>query len=165
MKRVAVTLSVFAVLFFGATVLHAGKPIIFTQSGGGPLAIGYCADAEFEVWEDVTYEIKGKAFFNKEGDLVRVQWHWTLEGVVYNFDHPENFLPYKNSSYTQTLDPETGEQRFTGLYALVTVPGYGSIFMDMGLIVFDEVFNVVFEAGKHQWWNANVDGLCEHLTP
>jgi hypothetical protein len=35
--------------------------------------------------------------------------------------------------------------------------------MDVGLLILDGDFNIVFEAGKHQWWNANVDALCEHL--
>ena len=163
MKRVATALAVFAILLFGATVLHAGKPITWTDSGGGDAPIGYCEDAGFEVWESVTWEVKGKAFFNKDGEWIKTKWHWTLEGYVYNADAPENQLPYKNAVYNETYDVETGEDRISGLWALITIPGYGSIFMDVGLIVFDEDFNIIFEAGKHQWWYANVDALCEHL--
>ena len=53
--------------------------------------------------------------------------------------------------------------RIAGLWALVTVPGEGAIFMDVGLIIFD-LNGVVFEAGKHQWWDGNVDALCGHLA-
>jgi hypothetical protein len=165
MKRGTAALSVFAILFFGATVLQAGKPDKYTVSGGGAAWIGYCADAGFEVWEDVTWKAVVKDFYNKDGDFVREQIHWTLEGVVYNAEAPENQLPYKNSVYNETYDDETGEDKTAGLWALITVPGYGSIFMDVGLIIFDADFNIIFEAGKHQWVYANIDALCEHLAP
>lgn len=165
MKRVTVTLLVFSIVFFGASILQAGKPDKFTVTGGGPGPIGYCADAGFEVWEDVTWKAVVKNFYNKDGEFVRQQIHWTLEGVVFNYDDPEYYLPYKNSVYNETYDGETGEDKIAGLWALITVPGYGSIFMDVGLIIFDADFNIIFEAGKHQWWYANVDALCEHLAP
>jgi len=36
--------------------------------------------------------------------------------------------------------------------------------MDMGLLGFDASFNIIFEAGKHQWWYGNVDAVCGHLA-
>jgi hypothetical protein len=48
----------------------------------------------------------------------------------------------------------------------VTLPGYGNIFIDFGVVVYDyETGTVTFEAGRHQWWAGNVEALCEHLTP
>jgi len=161
MKRVILTVSVLSVMFFGANIVQAGQPIMFTDSGSGQVFVGDCPD--FEVWEDAAWEVAGKAYFNKDGELIRIKWHYTLEGGVFNLDAPENFLPYKNSVYTERFDVETGEDRVMGLWALVTVPGYGAIFMDMGLIILVGG-DIVFEAGKHQWFNANVDELCEHLA-
>jgi hypothetical protein len=152
-------------MLVGPGVAHAVKPISFSGGGGGVAPIGYCADQGFEVWEDVTWEYRGKAFFDKDGNLVRVQRHWRVEGRVFNDDDPEQFLEYKNAVYNEVWDPETGETRYTGLWALVTLPGYGSIFIDVGLVLLDEDFNVIYEAGQHQWWGANVEGLCEHLAP
>jgi hypothetical protein len=165
MRRVATTLAVLAILFLGTTVVNAGKPIMFTGTGGVQAPIGYCADPGFEVWEDVSWEVKIKVFFDKNGDPVRIQRHWSVEGIVYNFDDPTLFLPYKNSVYNEKYDFETEETKISGLWALVTVPGYGNVFIDVGLIIVDADFNVIFEAGKHQWWNANVEGLCQFLAP
>jgi hypothetical protein len=117
-----------------------------------------------EVWEDVTWEAKVKDFFDKAGEFISEQVHWVVEGVVYNADAPESYLSYKNSVNNKFMIGETGEDPVAGLWALITVPGYGSIFMDVGLLIFDADFNIVFEAGKHQWWAANVDGLCPFLA-
>ena len=164
MKRVAVTLLVFSIVFFGASILQAGKPDMYSFSGGGQALVGYCAD--FEVWEDVTFEVQGKDYYNKDGEFVKQKWHWTVEGVVYNGDHPEIYLPYKNSVYNEHYIAETDESRYTGLWALVTLPGYGNIFIDVGVSVYYwEDGTYTLEAGKHQWWEGNVDALCEHLAP
>ena len=162
MKRVVLTLSVFSVMFFGASILEAVQPDMYTVSGSGIGWVGECGD--FDVLEDVTYEIAVKDYFNNDGDWIKTKAHWTVEGVVFNADAPENYLPYKNSVYTEHYEVDTGETRVTGLWALVTVPGYGSIFMDVGLLIYDAGGNIIFEAGKHQWFNANVDALCDHLA-
>jgi hypothetical protein len=160
MKRAAVALSV---LVIGAGILPAGQPDMYTFSGSGQVWIGDCPG--FEVWEDAAWEVVGKDYYNKNGDFVRQKWHWTVEGFVFNLDAPDNKLHYKNSVYNEHYVAETNDSRYTGLWAVITVPGYGSIFMDVGLIVYNyDTDTVTFEAGKHQWWNANVDALCEHLA-
>ena len=164
MKKGVVTLLVFSIVFFGTSILQAGKPDMYTISGGGEAFVGYCAD--FEVWEDVTWEMTVKDYFNKDGEFIREKIHTIIEGVVFNRDNPEFFVPYKNSSYTEHYTGETNESRITGLWALVTLPGYGNIFIDVGVIVFHyDDGTYTLEAGKHQWWEGNVDALCEHLAP
>ena len=164
MKRVAVTLLVFSIVFFGASILQAGQPDMYTISGSNQNFVGYCSD--FEVWEDITWEAAVKDYYNKDGEFIKEKIHWTIEGVVFNYDNPEFSLPYKNRVYTEHYTAETNESRYTGLWALVTLPGYGNIFIDVGVVVYywgDGT--ITFEAGKHQWWTANVDALCEHLAP
>ncbi len=166
MKRAAVGLTVASLVFFlGAGTAHAAKPMKISGNGGGQTPIGYCSEEGFEVWEDVSWEFTGKVFFDKDGNPVRVHRHWSVEGEVFNFDDPDLSLEYKNVVYNEVWDLESGETRYTGLWALVTVPGYGAIFIDVGLILLDEDFNIIFEAGRHQWWHANVDALCGHLSP
>ena len=162
MKRVILTVSVLSVMFFGVGVVQAGQPVMFTGSGSGQVFVGDCPD--FEVWEDAAWEVAGKAYFNKDGELIRIKWHNTVEGGVFNLDAPENYLPYKNSVYTERYTIETDEDRFTGLWALITIPGYGSIFLDAGLVKFQDG-GLVFQAGKHQWFDGNVEALCGHLAP
>jgi len=164
MKRVLVTLTVFSVVFFGASILLAGKPDMYTVEGSFLEGlVGSCGE-EFEVWEDVSYVAKVKDYYNNDGEWIRTKVHWTVEGVVYNADAPDNYLPYKNSVYNDFLNNDTGEDRIAGLWALVTVPGYGNIFIDVGLLIFDAEFNIIFEAGQHQWWSSNVGGLCPFLA-
>lgn len=165
MKKCASLLSLFLVAFLGAGDLEAGQPDMYTFTGSSQGWVGDCADPAFEVWEYVLYEVKGKDYFNKNGEWVKTKWHWTVEGWIFNLDDPFNLaLPYKNSVYTEHYDVETDEDRFTGLWAVVTVPGYGSVFLDAGVVTFVGG-EIVFEAGKHQWFDGNVDALCEHLAP
>ncbi len=159
MKRVVVALSVFSMVVLGTSVL-AVQPDMYSFSDSGQGFVGVC-DAGFEVWEDVSWDVRVKDYFDKDGNWIRSKLHWTVEGKVYNFDNPDNYLPYKNAVYNVFNYPES--QRIAGLWALVTVPGEGAIFMDVGLIIFD-ANGVAFEAGKHQWWDGNVDALCGHLA-
>ena len=159
MKRTVVVISVLAMTMLIAGNVSADQPFTWTGGGSGTAYVGSCGD--FDVYEDVSWELVGKAFFDTDGNWIRSKVRWKVEGRVFNVDAPENFLPYKNSSYNVFNTPE--DQRITGLWALVTVPGEGAIFMDVGLIRLDWDGNILFEAGKHQWWNANVDGLCDHL--
>lgn len=163
MKRVLMTLAVCSIVFLSASVAPAAKPVKFSSSGAGSGWIGDCPEG-FEVWEAVSYEVNGKDYYNNDGEYLRSKAHWTVEGIVFNADSPDNYLPYQNSVYNEFFDGQTGEFRVAGLWALVTVPGFGSIFMDVGLIVFDADFNITFEAGKHQWWNSNVEELCAFLA-
>jgi len=159
MKRVVVTLSVLSMVVLGTSVL-AVQPDMYSYSDSGQGFIGEC-DAGFEVWEDVSFDVRVKDYKDKDGIWIRSKQHVTVEGKVYNYDDPTKYLPYKNSVYSIFDDPDT--TRIAGLWALVTVPGEGVIFIDVGLIIFD-VDGVAFEAGKHQWWNENVDALCGHLA-
>ena len=158
MKRVVVALSVFSMMVFGASTLSAVQPDMWTDSGGGIGFVGTCGD--FDVYEEVTFDIVGKDYYDKDGNWIRTKAHWEVEGKVFNPDNGKS-LPYKNSVYNVFNYPES--QRIAGLWALVTVPGEGQIFVDVGLIIFDPT-GVVFEAGKHQWWDGNVDALCGHLA-
>jgi len=166
MKRMFLILGSITLVLIGAGSLSAGQPSMYTDSGSGIGLIGDCGD--FEVWQDVAWAISGKFYFDKTGLLiVKIKERWRVEGFVYNASHPENYLPYKNSRYVVTeLIDELGniETHITGLWAMIVVPGYGPIFMDVGHIAWDPLGNVIFDAGKHQWWDANVDELCDFLA-
>lgn len=163
MRRRVAVLSVASVMLLGTGLLVAGQPDMYTFSGGASGYVGSCGG--FEVWEDVTWVIEGKDYYNKNGEFIRQKWHWTVEGFVFNSEDSEIKLPYKNSVYNEHYSAETNESRYTGLWALVTLPGYGNIFIDVGVVVFnwgDGSFTL--EAGKHQWWEANVEELCQFLA-
>ena len=155
MKPWVVTLTTLVMVLLGAGAVQAVPPDIYTLSGSGDGRVGYCDD--FEVWEAVAWEVHAKDFYDRHGDWVRSIWQWSVEGLVFNYDEPDNYLPYTNIVYTEFYAADTGEDRITGLWALLTVPGSGVIFLDVGLVMLDPDFNVIWDAGKHQWWDANVD--------
>ena len=105
MVRFVVTLTACSILLLGANVAQAAKPIKFSGSGGGDTWLGDCSEG-FEVWESVAYEVKGKDYFNKQGEWTRSRIHWTVEGMVYNASAPENYLFYKNSVYNEFFNAE-----------------------------------------------------------
>jgi hypothetical protein len=164
MRRRQLTLALASIGLFAAGILAAGQPVMYEFSGGGAGPIGDCGD--FEVWEDVTFEVSGKEFYNKDGVLVKIKEDWFVEGVIFNVDDPDKYLPYQNSRYAQTAyfdEAGDAEIHATGLWALVVVPGYGSIFVDVGHIAFDPMGNRIFDAGQHNWFDGNVEEVCEFL--
>ena len=164
MRNGLAVLSVASLILLGAGVLVAGQPDMYSFSNEGGGYVGSCG--EFDVYEFASWTIDGKDYYNKDGEFVKQKWHWTVEGYVYNSEYPEIFLPYKNSVYNEHYSPETNESRFTGLWALVTVPGSGNIFIDVGVVIFNwDDGSFTAEAGKHQWREANVEELCEFLAP
>ena len=167
MRKSALALSICAIMILGVSTLQAVPPLSFEATYSDVVGlVGYCEEQGFWVYEDVDIAVKGKAYFDKQGNFVKQRTHWTVEGVVFNGSAPEMALPYKNSAYTEHIDGDTMENRITGLFALVTVPGYGNLFIDVGVVVVDlEDGTIVFEAGKHQWFAGDVEALCEHLTP
>jgi hypothetical protein len=166
MKKDFVMVSLCAVMLVGVSTLQAVPPQSFEGSGGGEAAIGYCEEQGFWVYESATWEAKGKNYFDKDGNWVKQRIHWSVEGFVFNASAPEMSLPYKNSVYTEHFDVEALESRMTGLWALVTLPGAGNIFIDVGILYFDWTDgSFTYGGGQHQWWDANVEELCAYLTP
>ena len=54
----------------------------------------------------------------------------------------------------------------TGVNIMITLPGYGQIFRDVGRLRIDwDTFDVVFLAGEWQSWGDDYDALCAALTP
>ena len=47
---------------------------------------------------------------------------------------------------------------------MLTVPGYGQIFRDIGHIRADATGTIIiFEAGEHQWFHGDFDAVCAYL--
>ena len=124
-----------------------------------------CGD-EFEpfyICETADIDFKYKYFFNKDGDEIRYWEQQKLIGGWYEVADPDNFLPYIPLSLTYKYDFITLEEVFTGVFALITVPGYGQIFKDVGRIAWDADGEVIFEAGEHQYWNEDYEALCGYM--
>ena len=134
------------------------------QSFGGFCPLNCGTELEpFLICETADIDIKYKYFFNKDGETIRYWEHNKLIGGWYEVNDPDNFLPYIPLSLTYKFDYITLEEVYTGVFALITVPGYGQIFKDVGRIAWDGDGEVIFEAGEHQYFNDDTEALCNYM--
>ena len=117
---------------------------------------------EFLICEAGDGVVSWKQFFFKNGDLKKYQEKTKFLGMIYECGNTDNFLPYNPLSYTYIYNYVSGEDVFHGLFAMITVPGYGQIFRDVGTIVFDWP-EIIFEAGEHEFWTGEFDAVCDFL--
>lgn len=124
---------------------------------GGGLMICEVADISW-IW---------KEFYNKDDEPLRYWERQQLEGGLYEQGNPENFLPYIPLSLTYEYDYAADETTITGVWALINIPGYGQIFHDIGRLVVEggNLFGPrVFEAGKHEYFDQELEAVCDYLA-
>ena len=166
MKRTLLTAAAVVTLFFGAATAGAIPP----ETGSSSFVFDGCEDfgfalydcGEFFLCEAGLIGVDWKLFFDNNGDPKKYREKVKFDGYVYGGD-PDNRVDYNTLSYTYTENIVTGEEIYTGLFAMITVPGLGQIVRDVGRIVFDVDGEIVFEAGEHEYWNPEWDAVCELL--
>ena len=169
MKKVIQITSVVIAVLLGVGAAWAIPPL----KGSDFFDIDFCADPVFELYdcggglkicEQVLIELDWKIFLDRDGNEKKYWEHQKLVGGLAEVGKTDNFLPYNPLSLTWTVDLIEGGQVITGIFALVTVPGYGQIFRDVGRIVFDDFGGeLFFEAGEHEYMNEEFDAVCEYL--
>jgi hypothetical protein len=72
--------------------------------------------------------------------------------------------PFRNIVHIDlTTDPPMGAT--TGFVFRITVPGVGAVFLDVGRIVTNQAGNIIaFQAGRHQFYDGEFEGLCAALA-
>ena len=168
MKQVYLVVKAFAVLLLVTSTAWAMRPIAGTDlidfDGCDPEVFPiYDCGNDFYLCEEAIIDINWKLFFDKDGNENRYWETQKLVGSIYELGNPNNFVPYTPLSLTYKFDFLTGDEIVTGVWALITVPGYGQIFKDVGRTVFDFDGNITFEAGEHECFNAEWDAVCAHL--
>jgi hypothetical protein len=128
----------------------AAPPDHFTDEfHDGPWFITDCGD--FTVLVEGTVSIKGKVFYDQEGNPTKVQTHWDIESVYYSPETGKSVPSAERINwFEETVDGQF-QIKQTGVAFKLNMPGYGQLIMDVGLIIFDENFNVLFSAGQHPW--------------
>jgi len=167
-------LAIVAVLALAPATASAAQPEFYTRYDDVTIddpfltpACGFPVVAHFEG------AVKGRNFYDKEGNLVR-----SFETYSHRY-LPTFTNPATGTSFTSSAPAvfryeyhEDGTFTFTvtGLQDNITVPGEGSMFRDAGKIVI-EGGDITFEAGRHDEFRLFVLGetqqvqeLCEALA-
>jgi hypothetical protein len=106
--------------------------------------------------------IRGLEFFDREGNLVRVQAHGKDVGTATNPANGKTASGVDN--WLDVFDVESGEFATLGLFFHLNVPGAGVVLLDAGHIRFDADGNVVHLAGPHQVFEGDFAALCAALA-
>jgi hypothetical protein len=65
---------------------------------------------------------------------------------------------------TVIVDPAVRIGATTGVIFRLAIPGAGAVFLDVGRVVADRQGNVYFQAGPHQAFDGDLEGLCAALA-
>lgn len=106
--------------------------------------------------------IRGSLFFDREGNLVRIQAHGKDLGTVTN---PANGKTASGvDAWLERFDVESGEFAILGLFFHLNFPGAGIILLDAGHIRFDANGDLIHLAGPHQVFEGDFSALCSALA-
>ncbi len=85
------------------------------------------------------------------------------EDVVTTFEANGKTLT-DNDHFNLQLDLTSGVSRNTGVVFNIQAPGVGNVLMDVGILVFDENDNVIFQGGPHPGFYGDVEGFCAYFA-
>ena len=163
MKRILLTAAALGVMIVTTTIASAIPPEKDAGSAAADYLLWDCSET-FSICEMGDFSWRSKLFFFNNGDPKKYIEHDRFLGGMYECGNPDNFLAYNPLRYTYTYYFVSDEEVFHGVFAMITVPGYGQIFRDVGNVRFDvSTGQVIFEAGEHEWWNEEFDAVCNYL--
>lgn len=171
MKSILLVLSI---LFLGITSAQADKPfkdsISFpweTCPEVGEMFPVDCGDGLF-ICETDMINVTYKQFFDNNDELIRFQSHAQFTILLFELGNPDNFLLSKPADYTLHMDYIEGTTTLTGNFAMITVPGYGQIFRDVGRAVSENPYGIfppyIFAAGEHQSLEEDYEAVCNYMA-
>jgi hypothetical protein len=115
----------------------------------GPYLIADCGD--FTVWALGDIQLARTTFFDKGGNPTRVVSHWAIDSTYYSPETGKSVPSAERITTFEKIVDGQYQMKQTGVAFKLNMPGYGQLIMDVGHIVFDEHFNVLFSAGQHPW--------------
>ena len=117
----------------------------------------------FTILDEYVLDYTLRQFFDRDGNLIKMEE--TVSGTdtfINSRTGKAIAAPFHNNVL---IDPETGFGANAGVIFKVTVPGAGAVFLDVGRIVTNQAgTEITFEAGPHQFFDGNLDGLCAALA-
>lgn len=165
MTRRLIALASAALMFLGLAVpaATAAKPYIETDQWVDYWYIGECDG--FSMLTEDNVEAKIKTFYNKDGSVNRIHFHFSAEGIVYNSEDPSKSLTsvfHENAVTDENFEVWTQ----SGLFYRVDLP-QGVVLVDAGRFVVDvssgePVFD--WQGGNHQILEEDFDDICAALS-
>ncbi len=161
--------AVFVVLLMTGSVAF-GQDKRRTEKFSIPLAftgvsVGVCVG--FEVLSDWTSLYTGTLLYDKSGQFVQQVDHVRVigESRYYNSTDPAKEVMGGPGEMVQgRLDAATGLYYLSGDPYKVRVPGYGLIWSETGLVVYDtNTGQYTFNTGHNQFVDQDLTALCDYL--
>ena len=158
------------VLLASASSALAAPPDIVRFSE--PFEWGLVDCGDFIVYTRGMQHTTVKTFFDKHGVAIKAQIIVQVtEGEYYNSEDDTHSISQgvngRGENATLIVDLATGEQTETGALFRLTIPGVGRVVMHVGKFVFDEDYNLLYQAGQDFFLAEGDTGyaLCEALAP
>jgi len=114
-------------------------------------------------------EVNYRLTVNDNYEYVRYWAHANFAFVLWELGNPDNFLQSKPGAGTAYWDFVEGTHTETGNGAMITIPGYGQIFRDVGRIIGSANLAgmlppFIFAAGEHQYIEGDYEAVCNYLA-
>lgn len=106
-------------------------------------------------------DVRVTTFSDRTGTPIRAEIHFNYSGTLTNLSTGHTFRD--PGHYKVVQDLRNGNQSAIGMVFAITVPGEGVSVLDAGKVVFDADFNIIFEAGPHQFLHGGGDLVCAAL--
>ena len=168
MRKLIISMFTVAVLAFMSAANAAGKPDTLRL---GPLhftdqPVADCGD--FDVLVDYTLDALLTFYYDRDGNDWRFTRKLFLENgnsIFYNSNDPSYWLPGAPGQREIDTFKLDRTMTMTANIFRVMLPGHGAIFLTAGRIIINEYREVIFQAGRSDYWNEDYDALCAALRP
>ncbi len=119
----------------------------------------------FQVLDHYVAELSITRFFDEHGIRLRDIRDFSGTDTFTNSVTDKSFTePFHNKIF---IDYEAGvrvQNVNDGVAFRLTLPGVGAVFLDIGRVVYDADFNVIWEAGPHHFLDGDFAGLCAAMA-
>jgi len=165
MKQIIFVITILAALSGVSPVLASGGPVFIGPiHSEGQETLADCG--AFQVVDVFEADLRITRFFNENGIRERDIRHFSGTDTFTNSVTGKSFTRSFHNNVFIDFD-ESGnriQNVNTGVGFRLTVPGVGAVFLDIGRVIYDVDFNVIWEAGPHHFLDGEFDGLCTVLA-
>jgi hypothetical protein len=130
MKKFGVLFLVLLFTLAAAVPAYAAKPVVQTGTLDEVWELeGICPG--IEVWDHEVGSYRATAFYDKQGNYLGYELHWSGVDNLYDPERPE-FMLSGHYSMHENYDALTDQHAYFGIAFNITVPGYGTVLHESG---------------------------------